>query len=220
MNFTNLQKFLAGGTIVLGLLGASAFVQQKVASTKIHNAELATAALEQKVRDLQSEKVKLLAAFDAKEKDLQVANAKLANMKPLPKPVLPDSVPVTTVQLAEAFTEAGFPPRVDGDALKWFTPEARPMLAVLVDGKNYPEALERIEVMGEQINILSDQKANLLQTVGIADQQIDAKDGVIQNKDIVISAKDSQISAEKKKKVIWGAIGVGAGFLLKIILAL
>lgn len=220
MNFTNLQKFLAGGTIVLGLLGASAYVQQKVASTKIHNAELATAALEQKVRDLQSEKVKLLAAFDAKEKDLQAANVKLANLKPLPKPVVPDSVPITTVQLAEAFTEAGFPPRIEGDALAWATGDARPMLPLIVDGKSYPEALERIEVMGEQINILSGQKDDLLKAGDLTSQQLVAKDGVIHEKDVVIGAKDSQISAEKKKKVIWGAIGVGAGFLLKIVLAL
>ncbi len=220
MNFTMLYKILAGGTIVLGLLGASAYFGHKGAVERESKARERIATLEMENRDLQREKIKLLAAFDAKEKDLQVANAKLSNMKPLPKPVVPDSVPATTVELAQAFTDAGFPPRVEGDALKWFTPDARPMLATLVDGKNYPEALERIEVMGEQVNILSEQKALLKEAIGVADQQLSVKDGVIQNKDIVIQAKDSQISAEKKKKVVWAAIGAGAGFLLKIILAL
>jgi hypothetical protein len=96
------------------------------------------------------------------------------------------------------------------------------MLPLVMDGKNYPSALERINLMGQEevaLNTaLDDQtkRADSLDTALASAKQGEAacQDEVTDLK-TAVKAKDKIIGAEKRSKGVWGAVGFALGFLAK-----
>ena len=128
-------------------------------------------------------------------------------------------------ELAQAFTTEGFPPQVTADVLGWATADARPMLSLLMDGKHYPEALKRIDLMGQEVSTLETQKedltkanTSLAKAETICEEQLTLTQKAVDSQKEATVAVKTELKAEKPKKWLWGAIGVGAGWLLKVIL--
>jgi len=202
------------------------------AETKLMAAEQATAVFLAQAGALQGQKVDALheAAFqksraDSLEFELTDTRAKLAAMGPQHPVTNPASIPTTTKELAQAFTTEGFQPQVTADVLGWATADARPMLSLLIDGKHYPEALKRVDLMGQEVGTLTAQKDALTQSnTALAKAETTCEGQLAFTQKAVDSQKEAtvavktELKAEKKKKWFWGVIGVGAGYLLKVVL--
>jgi len=225
-------KILIGFAVAVG---AALFVIHSVqthAETKLNAAEQATAVYLAQSATLQGDKTDALheAAFqksraDSLETELGDTKAKLASMGPVHPPTNPSSIPTTTKELAQAFTTEGFPPQVTADVLGWATTDARPILSLLIDGKHYPEALKRIDLMGQEVGTLTTQKDALTQSnTALAKAETTCEGQLAFTQKAVDSQKEAtvavktELKAEKKKKWFWGVIGVGAGYLLKVVL--
>ena len=236
MTIADLKKYLpqiglgiAGFAVIVGLC---LYAANAMASKDIDKAKQREAALPQQVDDLQKGKTAALntaAAFKAKsdalETSLTEARRLNAAMEPQPPVHNPNDAPTATADLAKAFASEGFPPVVEMDALKWTTADARPMLPLIQDGKNYPLALERIGNLESQTNILSAQKDDLgkaneaLQTAnGLAEGQITALQGVHAEDGKIIGGLETKVKVEKGKGWFKGGIGIAIGYAIKALL--
>jgi len=234
------------------LLAVGVFAEYKGIKASHHDAKVVADAL-QKARDAEDAKVvsdqlrdaaqtqansfkttaqDYLAKATALDDKVKVLKAKLAGMAPLPPVVSLDTVPTDKRALAIAYDAAGFAPVINGESLAFTTVQARPMLVLIEDGKNYPAAVARIGVMGEEVDTLTQQTTELNGAVANQTKRGDALDTALaQSKlgetacenevadlKVAISAENKIISAEKPKKYLWGIVGVAGGFLLKVLL--
>lgn len=176
----------------------------------------------------------------ARAKGARVAEleATLAAMGTQAPATRPEDLPGTTRELAAAFGAQGFPPTVLPEpASLAFTPlQSQPLLALVVDGKAYPGALERIGVLQQDVaalheqqeatqqarqkegKALDDQKAATAHAEAAeaaAGAQLVACEGqrVIEKKEAEVQRKD-----EARKGWIKGGLGLGLGILLGLLL--
>jgi hypothetical protein len=168
-----------------------------------------------------------LTKVKAKDAEIAKLQARLAGLKPQAVPA--GAAPKDAKPLAEAYTAQGFPPTEVGPTMGWPLDAASLMLPLLMDGKNYPSALERISLLGQEVTLHEQKEVSLLDGVTAQTKRADnlevalteAKAGEAAAQDVVtdlnaaVKAKDKVIGSEKRGKAIWGTAGAVLGFLAK-----
>lgn len=179
-------------------------------------------------------------------KKLKAAEAYIASLGPLAPPTDVGTTPTTTTALAASFANEGLPPipfipTIQGADLGFSVTVARPMLALVQDGKAYPKALEKVTAL-EDAQAIADQhitevEAALQDRTNQAEeattayhQAVDANSACKEEVRALTDARDAehaakvisdkQVRTEKVKKVLWGGAGVGIGWLLKALVVL
>lgn len=163
---------------------------------------------------------------------------KLADLGPAKPPTDAQSLPGDAVGIAARITTEGLPARAEAEAVAMDAPVARAALGLIIDGKEYPKALERTGLLEEQVGNLKGQRAEL--EVAVANQekatneakaayqtQVQATAEAIGErdeakaqaglKDGVIKEKDALLKAEAKKKWFWGGGGIGIALLVLLL---
>jgi hypothetical protein len=179
-------------------------------------------------------------------KDLKTAKDLIRDLGELVPITDPGSLPETTQGLAQAFVEVGLPPipfipSVQGADLGWPIAIARPMLGLVRDGQAYPKALEKtaaqetaigiLTVQTEELGAALDDKTKEAETQAKAydemataeaacEKQATALKAEIKGHEGLQKATDLELKAERPKKYLWGAGGVGIGWILKVLVAL
>jgi hypothetical protein len=108
------------------------------------------------------------------------------------------------------------------------------MLGLIQDGKQYPEALTRIDALGQEVTLHEQKESDLTTAVTDQTKRGDSLDTALTDskaaesdceqagaqKDIVIAADKAQIKDAKKQRITWGAIGAAAGTAFGVLLHL
>jgi DNA repair exonuclease SbcCD ATPase subunit len=173
------------------------------------------------------------------EPSLKAAQAKMAALKPQPGQTDVTTLPTDEGNLAADYKQAGFPPLIQDGSLGFTISVAQPMLGVVLDGLQYPLALQRIQALGEEVTIQAAQKVQLqaavedktqeaaaqaqaTQKMTAAEQdcekQVTLLQGAVQDDKVAIKGLGTELKAEKVKKWTWGGVGVAVGWLLKVVL--
>jgi hypothetical protein len=166
---------------------------------------------------------------------LKGVEAKLAALGPQPPATAPESLPVEVAAIAKAMTDAGvkaapLAPPVGPLEIGMAGADARHGLGLILDGKNYPEALERIGLLEETVDTLKEQKAGLQDAVEAKTQEAASNlaayeaesrsrasaEGAVLLQEQIIHEKDALLRKERAKKWVWG--GSGAGIALLVLL--
>lgn len=207
---------------------AAQFEAQKVAADKDRDAAQTTA------EGYKADAENFLALSMAKDSDIAKLKAKIAAMG-AQKPVTnPSSLPTDAKGLAAAFTTEGFPPSEVGPTMGFPLVMAPPMLGLIQDGKQYPEALTRIDALGQEVTLHEQKETDLASAMDNQTKRGDSLDSALADsktaesdceqagaqKDIVIAADKAEIKDVKKQRTTWGAIGAAAGTILGVLLHL
>ena len=176
---------------------------------------------------------------DKRAQDLKVIQAKLAALPAQPPATNPTTLPDEPVALCAAFTAEGFPPANQDGRISFGLDLARPMLGFIHDGKLYPQALERIAVLNDEVTVMGDQTAALSLAANAANARAETMSSAynaskeaeevcvaetkhlqqaVQETEAQVRAKDKELSAEKPKKWIWGGVGTALGWIVKMLL--
>jgi hypothetical protein len=175
----------------------------------------------------------------ALEQDLQTARVKLAGLRPQPGRTDPAKIPADQGNLAASYATAGFKPFLIQDGSLGFPlNEARPMLAVIQDGLQYPLALERIEdltgvsaIQAAQVvqlkaavedktqEALAQAQATAQMTAAEKDceAQVTLLQGAVADDKTIIRGQAVELKSEIVKKWTWGGVGVVAGWLIRTV---
>jgi chromosome segregation ATPase len=180
------------------------------------------------------------ALADAAMTKVKLLEAKLKNLPKSKPPANPKELPHDQVGLVNEFIKEGFSPIIISDpkGLAFTTQQSIQLLAYTKDAKNYPAALERIAVMGNEINALNEvvnakedainnlEKENKARIEEVNDLKLAEstcqKEIVIQ-KEITDKTKEQkaqvekQLNSEKYKKWVTFGFGLLAGLLLVIL---
>ena len=168
-----------------------------------------------------------LTKVKAKDAEIAKLQARLASLKPQAIPA--GAAPKEAKPLAEAYTAQGFPPSEVGPTMGWPLDAASSMLPLVMDGKNYPSALERISLLGQEVTLHEQKEVSLLDGVNAQTKRADnlevalteakaaeaATQDVVTDLNTAVSAKDKVISAGKVSRYTWGTAGAVLGFLIK-----
>lgn len=242
--------------IIVGIGAAS--VSQMLAQNKINALAATIKKNQEEMAKLQGEKTAAIAeakAADERSKaweqqareahaaiaklqvQMQGIEARLAALGPV-KPVTDvTTMPIEIPQLVTAFHSQGIEAIPDGPQVALPPAQAQKTLALVVDGRNYPTALARGQVLEEKVGNLQGQLAasqsestNLgkalsesrgaleseRQARAASEAQLTDAQSIIKGQEGVISEKDKQIHAEKRKTLLVG----GGGVVLAILVAL
>jgi hypothetical protein len=216
------------GIAALATQKAAQFEAQKVSADKDRDIAKSDAD------GYKSDAENFLALSHAKDATIATLKAKIAAMG-AQKPVTnPSSLPTDAQSLAADFTTEGFPPSEIGATMGWPLTMAPSMLGLIQDGKQYPEALTRIDALGQEVTLHEQKEADLTTAVTDQTKRGDSLDTALASskvaesdceqagaqKDIVIAADKAQIKDAKKQRITWGAIGAAAGTAFGVLLHL
>lgn len=242
---------IGAALVVLGLSGAAITAMQRKDSEQIQalREELgrAKADAQREHEKAQAEakkgeewRVTAQAALDRVgrlEGRLKGVEARLAAMGPQAPATAVEGLPTEAPAIAKAMTEAGVPavpiiPPVAGAEVGLATGAARHGLGLILDGKNYPEALVRIGLLEETVGTLKEQKAGLQEAVEAKTQEADSNKAAyeaesrarasaeeataIQSK--IVDQKDALLKKERVKKWLSGGAGLIVGYAIKAII--
>ena len=207
---------------------AAALEAQKVVADKARDAAQADA------QGYKADAENFLALSNAKDVSIAKLKAKIAAMGAQAPVTNPAKLPADAKDLASAFTTEGFQPTEVGPTMGWPLVMAPPMLGLIQDGKQYPEALARIDALGQEVTLHEQKETDLAAAVNDQTKRGDSLDGALtdsktaesdceqagQQKDIVIAADKTIIKQEKKQKTVWGVISGVAGTVFGILIHL
>lgn len=222
-------------------------LEDALTASKVREAqhEAARKNLEEKAKaaDTRSEEWKAqaqaaLARVSRLEGRMKQIETKLADLGPAKPPTDAQNLPGDAVGIAARITTEGLPARAEGEDVEMAAPVAQTALGLIIDGKEYPKALERTGLLEEQVGNLQGQKAELLEAVESQEKataeaqaayqtQVEATAEAIGErdeakaqagiKDGIIQEKDALLRAESKKKWFWGGGGIGLALLVLLL---
>jgi hypothetical protein len=246
---TNLEKILSisvGGVLVLLLvvghcesksvtkqqaIAAQALQEAKEDAAKVVEADKARDTAKAQADGFKAQSEAALTQSKSKDKDIAALKAKLAAMKPQPPVTNDATLPTDPQGLAADYTAQGFPPSEVGPTMGWPVASVVPMLGLLIDGKQYPSALERIDDLTQENTLHEQKEADL--TTALGDQTkrgdsldmalADSKQAEVACADEVtdlktaVTADQKIIKSEKVQKFTWGAVGAVAGWVIRTV---
>lgn len=240
---TAITKFILGlvALLLLCVVGGAALTQfqrgsereiqelkQQIGEAKANAAQWETRAKEQAAKGQEWKQTAdaALARVGALEGRLKGIETKLAGMAPQPPVTGQQGLPTEAPAIAQAMTKAGVPaqalqPQVGELVVGLSAPSAQKGLGLIIDGTNYPLALQRIEVLTEETAVLAQQKADALAAEADRRAQAESFEAALRSeekakaaceegsaaKDKLVDETNSMLKAERPKKWFWGLGG-------------
>lgn len=167
---------------------------------------------------------------------LKGVEAKLAAMGTQAPATAPESLPTEAPAIAKAMTDAGvkaFPivPTTSGLEVGLATTDARVGLGLIMDGKNYPQAISRIVLLEEEVGVIKEQKTGLEEAVAAKTQEANANKAAYESESLaresaeetatiqrkISDQKDALLKKERVKKWVFGGSGLAFAALVLLL---